>query len=138
MTIEDIVRDLPPKDRLSQMAAIYDWFNRHWTYLNDPVEVELVKDPERLLEEIAQKGRALGDCDDASTFLYAACRTIGIPARFARAGFTRGPLADGSKFSHVFVVCPDQHGRKVVLDPVAGRRTTEMLGRVTRMALNGW
>jgi transglutaminase-like putative cysteine protease len=131
MTVEEIVRDLPARDRLSQMAAIYDWLNRHWSYLNDPVEDELVKDPERFLEEIASKGRALGDCDDAATFLHAAFRTIGIPAEFARAGFGQH-RGLGDKYTHVFVVAPDQYGRRIVVDPVAGARTGEMVARATR------
>lgn len=148
MTIEDVVRYVEARDRLSQMAAIYDWFMRHWTYLNDPNEVELVKDPERLLEEIARKGRALGDCDDASVFLAASVRTIGAPARFARATFTRSGAAavrqglrgDSDPHSHVFVVARDQHGRDVVLDPVAAGHTREMLGRVTEatVGLGAW
>lgn len=148
MTVEDIVRHVAQKDRLSQAAAVYDWFLARWTYLNDPDEVELVKDPERILEEIAGKGRALGDCDDASTFLVAALRTIAIPARFARATFTRagaaairqGVRGDEDPHSHVFVVIRDQHGRDVVVDPVAADHTREMLGRVTEatLGLGAW
>ncbi len=146
LTVEDIVRHIRRKDYLSQLAAIYDWFSRHWTYVNDPVEVELVKDPERILEEIAKKGRALGDCDDAAVFLRAAPRTIGIPARFARATFTlsgarrAGLRGDADPYSHVFVVAVDQYGRPVVLDPVAGRSTAEMISRATAsvVGLSGW
>jgi transglutaminase-like putative cysteine protease len=148
MTVEDIVRFVEPKDRLSQAKAIYDWFMANWSYLNEADEVELVKDPERILEEIAGKGRALGDCDDAATFLAAAFRTIGIPARFARATFTRSGAAalqeglrgDADPHSHVFVVIRDQHKRDVSVDPVAGGHTREMLGRITgaTVGLGGW
>lgn len=128
-TVEDIVREVQPRDRLSQLAAIYDWFNRRFHYVNDPVEVELVKDPERLLEEIAKHGHAMGDCDDASTFLYAAPRTIGITTQFARVGFKKRPMA-GSQYTHVFTVAWDQYRRPIVLDPVAGQRTPRMIQRV--------
>lgn len=130
MTVEGIIRYVEPRDRLSQIAAIYDWFNTRFRYVNDPVGVELVKDPERLLEEIAEHGVAVGDCDDASTFLYAAPRAAGITTEFVRANFK-----PGQSYSHVFAMAQDQHGRWVVLDPVAGIRTGEMLGRIRNMAL---
>jgi transglutaminase-like putative cysteine protease len=136
MTVEDIVRHVKPKDRLSQAAAIYDWFRRRWSYINDPDEVELVKDPERILEEIATKGRALGDCDDASTFLAAACRTIGVPAEFVRVGFRKPGLSGPGKLSHVFTVVRDQYNRPVVIDPVAASRTPRML-RQASQAVHG-
>ena len=137
LTVENVIREVEAKDRLSQMAALYDWLKAHWSYVNDPIEVELVKDPERILEEIEKHGRALGDCDDASTFLVAACRTIGIPATFTRVGFD-GSLGDS--YSHVYAVATDQHGRQVVLDPVAGPRTREMLGKAKKSisGLGGW
>ena len=125
MTVEGIIRHVQPRDRLSQMSAIYDWFDSHFRYVNDPVNVELVKDPERLLEEIEAHGVAVGDCDDASTFLHSALRTIGIQSEFTRASFKRG-----HSYSHVFAAGKDQHGRWIVLDPVAGDKTGEMLGRV--------
>lgn len=134
LTVENVIREVEPKDRLSQMAALYDWLTAHWSYVNDPIEVELVKDPERILEEVERHGRALGDCDDASTFLVAACRTIGIPATFTRVGFDARQLGDS--YSHVYAVATDQYGRQVVLDPVAGPRTSEMLGR-TKKSIEG-
>jgi len=148
MTVEDVIRHVAPKDRLSQMIAIYDWFMCNWSYVNDPTEVELVKDPERILEEITKKGRALGDCDDAALFMACALRTIGIPTRFARATFTReGAAAVRQGFrgpddphSHVFVIARDQHGRDIVIDPVADAHTGEMLGRITEatIGLGNW
>ncbi len=134
-TVEDIVREVRQRDRLSQLAAIYDWFNHHFRYVNDPVQVELVKDPERLLEEIAQHGSAMGDCDDASTFLFAAPRTIGITTQFARVGFkSQKPMA-GSQYTHVFTVGWDQYKRPIVLDPVAGPRTPRMIRRVKQSVM---
>jgi transglutaminase-like putative cysteine protease len=135
-TVEDIIRDVRQRDRLSQLAAIYDWFNRRFHYVNDPVQVELVKDPERLLEEIAKHGTAMGDCDDASTFLFAAPRTIGITTQFARVGFKDRPMGGkGSQYTHVFAVAWDQHKRPIVLDPVAGPRTPRMIQRVKQSVM---
>lgn len=131
LTIEEIIRGINPRDKLSQLVAIYHWFNRRFHFVNDPIQVELVKDPERLLEEISARGIAIGDCDDASTFLGAAPRTLGIPTRLVRTGFRDVPKGRlEGPFTHVLVVAQDQWKRPIVLDPVAGRRSREMLGRV--------
>ena len=136
MTVEDIVSGVEPRDRVSQLAAIYAWFNDHFHYINDPVEVELVKDPERLLEEIERRNVAMGDCDDAATFLFAAPRTIGIPTEFLRVGFkANAPM--GGRLTHVLVCATDQYGRRVLLDPVAGKRVPNMVERV-KHAVRGY
>jgi Transglutaminase-like superfamily len=133
LVIENVIRYVPPRDQLSQIAAIYHWFLPRYTFVPDPPKVEYVKDPMRMLGEIAQRGRALGDCDDASTFFLAAPRTIGIHTRLVRAGFRKPVNGRQPALTHVLAVARDQHGRGIVLDPVAGVRTREMLGRVTRM-----
>ncbi len=130
---EDTVRYVTPRDKLSQLMAIYDAFNARFSYLNDPRQAEYVKDPERLLDELQQTGVALGDCDDAATFLAAAPRTIGISTGLIRVGFQ--PLE--GRYSHVLAIGHDQHGRRIALDPVAGKNTSEMLGRIKTMAYNG-
>lgn len=133
LVIEDVIRYIPARDKLSQIAAIYYWFDRHYTFVPDPFKVEYVKDPMRMLAEIAHKGRAVGDCDDASTFFLAAPRTIGIQTRLVRTGFRKPMGGRQPSLTHVLAVARDQHGHGIVLDPVAGVRTSEMLGRITRM-----
>lgn len=142
--IENIVRDVKPRDYLSQLAAIYNWFNARWQYLKDPVPSEMVSDPVRIMDDIAEKGRFLGDCDDAATFLVGAARTIGIKAIPIRVGFAKGRKVRVKKngrvrrvrlptpYTHVLAVARDQHGRIVALDPVAGIRTWSMLRRTKR------
>jgi transglutaminase-like putative cysteine protease len=142
LAIEDIVRYVRPRDQLSLLAALYQWFERHYHFVKDPRDVEQVKDPVRLLREIQQYGRAVGDCDDASTFLSSAMRTLGVDARLVRTGF-RNPTPEQQmgeergRYSHVLALGHDQYGRPVVLDPVAGRRTPKMLTRVKQYAKTG-
>jgi transglutaminase-like putative cysteine protease len=136
LTVEGIIRRVRPRDALSQIAAVYNWFLRRYQFVRDPIPVELVKDPVRILEEIQTHGHAMGDCDDASTFLVAALLTIGIPGQFVRVGFkpkTRENVLSGASkaLSHVYAIAQDQYGRGIVLDPVAGERTTTMLGQAT-------
>jgi len=138
LVLENLIRNLNPRDRLSQLAAIYNWFDRHYHFVTDPLKVEQVKDPVRILEEIREYNRALGDCDDATTFLSAAGQALGSKMKIVRSGFRPRQLgAESKRFTHVFVVGYDQYGRPIVLDPVAGRRTSRMLRRVRQFASTG-
>jgi len=132
LALEDLVRHLNPRDQLSQMAAVYYWFDRHWHFLKDPVKVELVRDPVRFLEDIRTHGRVVGDCDDATTFITGSGQAIGIKTVIVRVGFETG--SPQGRFTHVLPVGYDQFGRSVVLDPVAGPRTQKMLARITQLA----
>lgn len=137
--LEDIIRYVNPRDQLSLLAALYNWFDRHYHFVKDPKGREQVKDPVRILAEIIRKGRAVGDCDDASTFLTASSRALGNEARLVRTGF-RDPTpeqqmgSEAGRYSHVLSVSYDQYGRPIVIDPVAGRRTPRMLKRVRQFA----
>lgn len=145
LTVEEIIRDVEPRDVLSQLAAIYNWYMCNSGYVWDPLPTELVRDPETVLDELRAHGKFLGDCDDAATFLTGAARSIGVRAIPIRVGFVptrrvtlggvgRRPLRVAVKapYSHVLAVARDQYGRVVVLDPVAGPRTWRMLRRAKR------
>lgn len=60
--VTHIVRLLQPKDYLSEILAIRNWVAEHVRYKNDPVGVEYVQDPQRMLEDIAKYGVTTGDC----------------------------------------------------------------------------
>lgn len=130
--VEDIIRFVDERDKLSQIGAIYCFFRRHYTFVPDPPKTELVKDPLRLTAEIVHTGKCLGDCDDASTWLLAAPRTIGIRTDLRRTSFHQRPLGGEKPLTHVLAGATDQHGRFIVMDPVADLNTKTMLGRVTR------
>lgn len=63
----------------------------------DPRGVELLKPPDMMLEEIEQRGEAVGDCDDVAVLGAALGRAIGLPARFVLLAF-----AHGAPFEHVY------------------------------------
>lgn len=132
--VEDIVRHIKPRDKLSQIAALYYWFDARYHFVPDPTEVELVRDPEKVLEDIRTHGRFAGDCDDAATFLAAALRTINIQMKIVRVAFRR-PTAGRPEgpYTHVLTKALDQYGRWIPLDPVAGQRITGMVGRVKQV-----
>lgn len=134
LVVEDIVREIQPRDKLSQMAAVFYWFDARYHFLPDPTEVELVRDPERVLEDIRTKGRFVGDCDDATTWLAAALRTINVPTRIVRVAF-KLPPADRLEgpYTHVLCTARDQYNRWIILDPVAGKRAPKMVRRVKQV-----
>ena len=118
--VEQTCRHLRPKDYLSELVALHYLVCQRVRYQRDPLTVELVKTPKATLRT------GVGDCDDMATLLAALALLSGAKARFVTVGFRpRGP------FTHVYCEGLDPRtDRWVVLDPVAGVRTGEMLGRV--------
>lgn len=124
---EEVVGELWPKEYLGEILAINAWVSEHVVYLNDPMHVELLKDPQRLCEEIVAKGFARGDCDDIATLIGTMALQVGRHARFVVVGF-----AEKGNYSHVFAqVLEPRSGDWIVCDPVAGYSVRSMLERVT-------
>jgi hypothetical protein len=124
---ERVVGRLWPKDYLGEILAINAWVSEHVIYLNDPMHVELLKDPQRLCEEILDKGFARGDCDDIAVLTATMGLQVGRHAQFVVAGFG----APGS-YSHVFARILDPRSQQwIVCDPVAGSEVGSMLKRIT-------
>ena len=63
-TAEEIVGKLWPKAYCDEILAVNNWVTEKIMYVNDPLHVELLKDPQRLCEEVKARGFARGDCDD--------------------------------------------------------------------------
>lgn len=130
LLVENLVRELQPKDYLSEILAIRNFAHKHIRYLNDPLTVELVKDPQRFVEEIAAHGVGIGDCDDIATFIATLALAIGRTAEFVTVGF-----GERGAFSHVFTrIKEPKRGQWIVVDPVAGTDERRMLSRVTTWA----
>lgn len=118
-----ITQGLRGKDYRSEAIAIYHWVTRNVRYVRDIHKVELVQSPTVVLRTRA------GDCDDMSSLIAALCLSIGMPVRFVTAGFhTHGP------HSHVFPQALVGPGAWITLDPVAGVRTREMMGRIRTLS----
>lgn len=124
---EQIVSNIRPKDYASEVVALYHWWTRAGRYTRDPLHVELLKDPERMVDDALQ-GRLNSDCDELATAIVASCLVIGAPAQFVTVGFRPGQK---DAHTHVFARAQDpRSGVWWVLDPVAGRRVGKMLNRV--------
>ncbi len=134
-TAEDIIRDVSPKDYLSECLAVRYWVNSHIDYTRDPAHVEWIRDPQALLEAIAKSPRkkVKADCDEFSSLCSGLWLALGNTVELVTVGFEPPPAED----SHVFARClvPKTDGRKnappawIVCDPVAGSREASMLTR---------
>lgn len=123
---EQVIGKLTPKDYVGEIVAICNWVAERVHYTNDPLHVELLKDPQRLVEEIVARGHARGDCDDIACLIATMCSQVGRHAQLVVAGFgSRG------SFSHVFARVQDpKSSRWIVCDPVAGSDVAGMLSRI--------
>lgn len=127
---EQIVQNIRPKDYASEIIAIGKWWGNNGRYTRDPVHVELIKDPERMIADAAQ-GRLVVDCDEFALGIGTCCLVIGSPIEFVTVGFKPRWIGEPKVHTHVFVRAQDPRTKIWwVLDPVAGRRTKPMLGRV--------
>ena len=124
-----VIRQIVPKDHLSEVAALYYDTARRVRYTRDPAEAELVQHPLVTLRERS------GDCDDMATLLVGLLGTqalaVGAPTEFVTAGFNKN--AGVNKYTHVFMRVKDHRtGRWLVLDPVAGPESANMIRKAVR------
>ena len=130
---ESLLRYVHPKDYLGEILTIRNALVQGspfapgaalFRYTNDPRHVEMVKDPQRIVEEILTYGSALVDCDDQAMFAGTLCLVIGREVEFVAMGFEPGSL------SHVAVTAREpKSGQMILLDGVAGPREAEAAGR---------
>ena len=123
---EEVIGELYPKNYSGEVVAICNWVSEYVRYTNDPLHVELLKDPQRIVEEILAKGFARGDCDDMACLIATMSLQVGRHAQFVVVGFqARG------EYSHVFTrVQEPKTGKWIVCDPVAGSDVAGMLQRI--------
>lgn len=134
---ERVVRKVTPKDYLSETAALYYATAREIRYTRDPEGAEYLQHPVIVLRHRA------GDCDDHSMLLRAgrgaldvrrrgtfgaAAQSVGNRIEYVTLGFDKSrPWAH----SHVLVRVNMPHlGRSVIIDPVAGPASRQMVQRV--------
>jgi transglutaminase-like putative cysteine protease len=123
------IREVQPKDHLSEIAALYYDTARRIRYTKDPAEAEYVQHPAVTLRERS------GDCDDMATLLVGMLGTqalsVGAPTQFVTAGFNKNPGIN--KYTHVFMRVQDPNtGGWLVMDPVAGPEGQNMINKTAR------
>lgn len=111
---QDAVRHVPERDDRATMRALLEDVRRRMRYTPDPLDTELVKAPEFLVEQSDEHGAEPMDCDDAVTLLAALLAAVGIPSRFVVVA------ADPTRadWSHVYLHARTSGGAWVSLDPI--------------------
>lgn len=93
----EVVAPITPHNTLGQIDAIDDFLSRCFRYINDPLGVELLRDPAFQAESIRERGYVQGDCDEAATLAASLGMANGIPARFRALAF----YTKDAPFTHV-------------------------------------
>jgi hypothetical protein len=153
LVAERVTHQVAPKDYLSEVLALRYWVNAHAHYMLDPRNVEWIRDPQGLLEEMARSAVIAGaphprdifetaslvaldpraivrcDCDEFACLVASLWLSVGRKAEFVTVGFG-GP---GEPHSHVFtrVEMPKTPDAWIACDPVAGTKEAFMLGRIS-------
>lgn len=83
-----------------------DWLDRHFIFVRDPHDVELLTTPGEQLRQIAGTGAAYGDCDDVALLGAALAQAGGLPVHYVLYGFGPPPTS----FSHIFAEVPTPNG----------------------------
>jgi len=123
---EQVTSGLRPKDYLGEILAIRNFALARVRYVNDPLHIERIKDPERMAWEIATLGSTSADCDEIAQLIGTMGLQIGRNADFVVVGFG-GP----GDFSHVFARLQEpKTGQWIICDPVAGSDEGGMARRI--------
>lgn len=127
---EDITQHLRSKDTLSEALAFYNMVLHRTRYMRDPRNVEYVRAPWIVIEQI-MRGRVPGlDCDDMTALLCALAAVTGAECRAVTVAFQHLFFQGQRQYSHVFAqVKEPRTGAWITLDPVAGEKTREMQER---------
>lgn len=132
---EQIVGGIRPKDYASEAIAAGRWWTNAGRYTRDPVHVEMLRDPERLIDD-AIAGKLACDCDEFALAIGTSCLVLGLPIQFVTVGFEPRRPGAPKIHTHVFVRAQDPRTKDWwVLDPVAGRRVGAMLARVKQYSI---
>jgi hypothetical protein len=124
---DHIIREIQPKDYLSEILAVRNFVAEKVKYSNDALAVEQVQDPQRMCEVIIRYGKAVADCDEIALLIATLCRQLGRETEFITVGF-----GVPGRWSHVFARAKEpKSGKWIALDPVAGTDEASMLARVT-------
>ncbi len=128
-----VIADVWPKDYLGEIITIRNVFvqpspSRPGTplfrYTNDPLHIEFLKDPQRMVEEILEHGTSAIDCDEYVCMMAAMLMQIGRRVELVALGFAPDSL------THVGVRAQDPKSKAWIwMDAVAGPREREAARR---------
>lgn len=127
---EKICGQLRAKDYLSEILAISHFVESHTRYMRDPATVELVRDPALVASQLLSGETPQLDCDDMSALLAALLMAAGCRVRLVTVAFRNAFHKNQRQYSHIYVEAQEPRtGTWIVVDPVAGPNTKQMLAR---------
>lgn len=114
---ESVLGPIAEKDEDGEISAVYDFVTHVLHYVDDPADVELLKNPVLIDQNVTDQGYFMGDCDDASGYLAALLKSVGYQVQFV---IVTPDKADGFDYRHIYVrVWKPQEGIWLGLDPTA-------------------
>lgn len=129
---EAVCEGIDSKDYVSEYLALYHFILQRARYMRDPRRVELIRAPWLVSQQLLAGHRPSLDCDDLSTWLAAAVLSVGGTACYVTVAFNNAFYNGQRQYSHVLTAAIDPRTRaRVILDPVAAEKTTQMLPRIT-------
>lgn len=131
MLAEEVTKHLANKDTLSEALAYYNLVLDRTRYMRDPRNVEYVRAPWVVVDQL-MAGHTPGlDCDDMTALICALAAISGAECRAVTVAFRNMFYKGRRQYSHVFAqVREPRTGKWITLDPVAGDKTKEMISRV--------
>lgn len=96
-TASAIAASQPQRDFVGQVRALYKFVRDRVRFRRDTFPAEHLRQPDHLLDQIAQHGTTSADCDDGTMLTATLLRCLGFPAYFV----VVGRRADG-RLEHVF------------------------------------
>lgn len=134
---ERVVRDIQPKDYLGEILAVRNALVqpspvRPWVpmlrYLNDPLHVEFLRTPRRLVQEINEHGTVNCDCDESACLSATMCLQLGRLVEIVAMGFAPKSL------SHVAIRVQEPKSKQwILLDGVAGPREAQAANKAVEI-----
>lgn len=114
---EAILGPIMEKDEMGEIGALYDFVTGALHYVDDPADIELIKNPILIDQDVTEKSYFMGDCDDASGYLAALLKSVGYQVQFV---IVTPDRAHGFDYRHIFVrVWAPKESNWISLDPTA-------------------
>lgn len=83
----EIIGAVKPRDVARQIGAVNHFMDRWFRFVNNPVGVQLIRDPWSMITDIESRGFTQGACDDAAVLVATLGMANGIYARFRALAF---------------------------------------------------
>jgi transglutaminase-like putative cysteine protease len=97
---EEILSPVTERDEMGEVTAIYDFVKDSLHYVDDPTDIELLKNPILIDQSVSKSGSFMGDCDDASGYLAALLKSVGYSVQLVIVTPANAP---GFDYRHIFV-----------------------------------